>query len=220
MISLLKTSAVAVAAISVLSGAPSVAGTMWSTVAADCMPDSKSIQGNRYKLVETSAVTFSNKNVKAITLICQVVAQSGMKGPEELSMTFKDSSGNSSSGRLVAGLFRNNRATGVSQQVAQVTSDTTAATGVQQVTDPSLDPETFDFESYSYFMRVVMTRSATNKDVRVYSLRLTTTCGNGLIGFGEECDDNDADNGDGCSSTCAVEDGFVCTGIPSACFAL
>jgi subtilisin-like proprotein convertase family protein len=34
---------------------------------------------------------------------------------------------------------------------------------------------------------------------------------------GEECDDNNSTDGDGCSSKCVVEDGYTCTGEPSSC---
>ncbi len=44
-------------------------------------------------------------------------------------------------------------------------------------------------------------------------------CGNGDVEIGEECDDNNNNNGDGCDSTCDVEDGWVCTGEPSECSA-
>jgi cysteine-rich repeat protein len=42
-------------------------------------------------------------------------------------------------------------------------------------------------------------------------------CGNGAVEAGESCDDANASNGDGCSSTCAVELGFSCFGSPSVC---
>lgn len=42
-------------------------------------------------------------------------------------------------------------------------------------------------------------------------------CGNGNVEAGEGCDDGDTTAGDGCSATCAVEDGFTCTGEPSVC---
>lgn len=44
-------------------------------------------------------------------------------------------------------------------------------------------------------------------------------CGDGAIdaGEGEECDDSGTSNGDGCSSTCLVEDGWECVGEPSEC---
>ena len=42
-------------------------------------------------------------------------------------------------------------------------------------------------------------------------------CGDGLVGPTEECDDQDLDDGDGCSSICAVEEGFACAREPSVC---
>jgi cysteine-rich repeat protein len=43
-------------------------------------------------------------------------------------------------------------------------------------------------------------------------------CGDGHIDAGEVCDDGNAANGDGCSSTCQVEDGWDCTTAnPSVC---
>jgi fibro-slime domain-containing protein len=39
----------------------------------------------------------------------------------------------------------------------------------------------------------------------------TPTCGNGSLESGEECDDGNLVNGDGCSSTCQIEPGFTCT---------
>lgn len=43
-------------------------------------------------------------------------------------------------------------------------------------------------------------------------------CGNGLLGFGEACDDSNTTAGDGCSATCAVEPGYTCMGtMPTVC---
>jgi cysteine-rich repeat protein len=44
-------------------------------------------------------------------------------------------------------------------------------------------------------------------------------CGDGVIDtdLGEECDDGNVADGDGCDSVCAVEPGYVCTGEPSVC---
>ena len=41
----------------------------------------------------------------------------------------------------------------------------------------------------------------------------STSCGNGNIETGEECDDGNTINGDGCSSACRIEAGFSCTTI-------
>ena len=45
----------------------------------------------------------------------------------------------------------------------------------------------------------------------------TAICGDGLIRGAEECDDGDLNNGDGCSGSCEVETGWVCSGEPSVC---
>ncbi|USN54679.1 MAG: hypothetical protein H6765_09385 [Candidatus Peribacteria bacterium] len=34
-------------------------------------------------------------------------------------------------------------------------------------------------------------------------------CGNGVIEYGEECDDDNRSNGDGCNSYCELEDDVV-----------
>ena len=49
-------------------------------------------------------------------------------------------------------------------------------------------------------------------DVELYSCsaELPPVCGDGILDFGEACDDGNAANGDGCSSTCQVEDGWAC----------
>ncbi|KAL3133740.1 hypothetical protein ABBQ32_008228 [Trebouxia sp. C0010 RCD-2024] len=44
-------------------------------------------------------------------------------------------------------------------------------------------------------------------------------CGNGLVEGLEHCDDGNTASGDGCSSTCQIEEGFRCSGLqPSTCW--
>ena len=38
-----------------------------------------------------------------------------------------------------------------------------------------------------------------------------TTCGDGIVDVGEECDDGGTAAGDGCGATCEVECGYTCT---------
>jgi len=42
-------------------------------------------------------------------------------------------------------------------------------------------------------------------------------CSDGLLQYGETCDDGNKNGGDGCSSGCAVEAGYACSGEPSVC---
>ena len=46
---------------------------------------------------------------------------------------------------------------------------------------------------------------------------LAASCGDGVTNGTDGCDDNNLVSGDGCSSSCTVEPGFVCAGAPSAC---
>lgn len=43
------------------------------------------------------------------------------------------------------------------------------------------------------------------------------SCGNGIVTALEQCDDGNLNPGDGCSDTCAIEDGYACHGEPSNC---
>lgn len=42
-------------------------------------------------------------------------------------------------------------------------------------------------------------------------------CGDGVVSPGEACDDGNANSGDGCSSQCVNEPGYICFGAPSFC---
>ena len=42
-------------------------------------------------------------------------------------------------------------------------------------------------------------------------------CGNVFVEEGEECDDANRTQGDGCSPLCAIEENFLCDGEPSNC---
>lgn len=46
---------------------------------------------------------------------------------------------------------------------------------------------------------------------------VSATCGDRKVDKGEECDDGDRADGDGCDGTCAPEAGWTCTGEPSVC---
>ncbi|MCC6876974.1 MAG: DUF4215 domain-containing protein [Sandaracinaceae bacterium] len=44
-----------------------------------------------------------------------------------------------------------------------------------------------------------------------------SSCGDGVVGVTEECDDGGNDPMDGCSATCTIEAGYTCAGSPSVC---
>ncbi len=48
-------------------------------------------------------------------------------------------------------------------------------------------------------------------EVELYSCSLETPCGNSVLDLDEQCDDGNMVAGDGCSSSCQIEDGWQCT---------
>ncbi len=52
-----------------------------------------------------------------------------------------------------------------------------------------------------------------------FDASVAAVCGDGIVESGEQCDDSNATSGDGCSSTCQSERGFVCPTPGSACVA-
>ncbi|MBF0492396.1 MAG: DUF4215 domain-containing protein [Deltaproteobacteria bacterium] len=57
----------------------------------------------------------------------------------------------------------------------------------------------------------------TTSQVTCIDATAAQVCGNGIPETGEECDDGNKNNGDGCSSNCTVEPGYKCNGNPSSC---
>jgi cysteine-rich repeat protein len=49
------------------------------------------------------------------------------------------------------------------------------------------------------------------------SCQVIAVCGDGVIKAPETCDDGNLGGGDGCSATCGVELGYICSGTPSVC---
>ena len=67
----------------------------------------------------------------------------------------------------------------------------------------------------------IVPRKMTSTEI-LQDMQSVFSCGNGFVegaavGGTEECDDGDTDNGDGCSGTCGIEAGYICTGQPSVC---
>jgi len=52
------------------------------------------------------------------------------------------------------------------------------------------------------------------------SFSISAVCGDGVISTGEQCDDNNTNNGDGCNASCQIESGYWCMLEPSNCSAL
>ncbi len=73
----------------------------------------------------------------------------------------------------------------------------------------------------TYTFYVVDTTSGAQPLSNPLTVTITETaevCGDGVVFGNETCDDGNSSPGDGCSSACDVEPGYVCQGAPSSCF--
>jgi cysteine-rich repeat protein len=98
--------------------------------------------------------------------------------------------------------------------------------GVVSVSSPITVPNgqsqlPFDVTSISAGPAAITITATLNSDNPTATVNvLSATCGNGIQDFGEQCDDGGTDSGDGCSSVCQVENGWMCAGTPSLCTAV
>lgn len=67
--------------------------------------------------------------------------------------------------------------------------------------------------------RYVVVATDTETAFTISGLGAEASCSDGIITAPETCDDGNATPGDGCDDTCAMEQGFTCSGQPSVCTA-
>jgi cysteine-rich repeat protein len=101
---------------------------------------------------------------------------------------------------------------------AESVSDQTAAQ--QQTTGlvyTATQAETVYFVVESFYGPV--DQSPVDISTQTFDIRFDlVTCGDGaVVSSIEGCDDGNDTDGDGCSATCTVETGYLCTGAPSVC---
>lgn len=68
-----------------------------------------------------------------------------------------------------------------------------------------------------YSSSSVATETSTTSPASSQGVGIKPYCGDGLV-LNEGCDDKNTVAGDGCSSACTVETGYICTGHPSSCY--
>ncbi|MBZ0119809.1 MAG: DUF4215 domain-containing protein [Sandaracinaceae bacterium] len=90
--------------------------------------------------------------------------------------------------------------------------DSSVGTTATETVDFIAAPGTTQFVAYDLYSVATGTTD--------FTLAVTCTpmvCGDGILVTGEGCDDGNTNDMDGCSSACAVEAGYGCTGTPSVC---
>ena len=92
-----------------------------------------------------------------------------------------------------------------------VTACGSASTGND---DDSLDSEAVGADEAALYKAWA---PATNGKPVALAFVATYICGDGVLSGKEACDDANNVPGDGCDASCRAEDGFTCSGEPSAC---
>ncbi|KAM5238615.1 pappalysin-2 [Ctenodactylus gundi] len=82
------------------------------------------------------------------------------------------------------------------------------------------DVEVTPGQMYHYQVRAEAGAELGEPSPPLYHVHGAPYCGDGKVAgsLGEECDDGDLLNGDGCSRACTLEKGFNCAGEPSLCY--
>jgi hypothetical protein len=145
----------------------------WSAAASACVPDSGSIQGNRYATVSDGYVAHATGNLDLIALICGIAPNTGGTLPNTLSMTLLDATGTATTARAQAQLIRVQRSNGARALVASVSSDSLPnATLTNQRATTFAHP--LNFTTNYYFVRIELDRSVATQIVRGIGVSLGT----------------------------------------------
>jgi hypothetical protein len=143
----------------------------WSSVASGCVPGDPAIQNDRYT-VTAGSVGHNGTNIDTITLYCPVQQNTSATSPSWLWLTYRDSSGTTTTSDIHAQLIRMDRSTGSVTNIsgALVDSDDQSDTGI---THRAVNfTHTFDFGAYYYYVRVDLVRSGTGVTVTFYGVAL------------------------------------------------
>ena len=83
----------------------------------------------------------------------------------------------------------------------------------------TLNPSSTLTESQTYYVAIAAVEDSAGNASTQTTATFTTSaeCGNGGENTGEQCDDGNTVSGDGCSNSCEIEDGWLCTDFGSAC---
>jgi hypothetical protein len=169
----MKMPLLALLAVSLWSVVPSAAATdtYWSAISTGCVPDSSSIQANRYRDVSDSALQHQTGNVDKIVLVCGVAPNPGAALPNLLAMTYLDSTGNGTKAQVIAELMRVNRNTAAVSTIAAVTSNTFLTKTMTLGKSPLFNHQ-LNFDTSYYFVRITVDRTTTAQDVRSVGVAL------------------------------------------------
>lgn len=141
----------------------------WSSMGAGCVPTDGSIQNDSYFVVAGS-VKHPPGSTDGILLLCPVQNNPAASNPNTLHLTYRDSSGTSTSARVKAILWRQARSNGAVTAIATASSDQWSTTGDTQ--NKVWFSHTLNFDVYRYFVTAEVIRNYTSQNVIFYGVSL------------------------------------------------
>lgn len=151
---------------------PAAAVPYWSAISTACVPDSLSIQGDRYRSPADSFVLHQVGSVDPVVLICGVAPNPGGQAPNAVSMTYLDGTGEATTAQVKAQLVRVVRATGVRSVVQEVSSDAPPNVTTTAKRDSAIFAHVLNFNAAYYYVRIEIDRAAANQSVRSIGVAL------------------------------------------------
>jgi hypothetical protein len=137
--------------------------------ASACMPDSMAIRFNRY-VTMNAAVRHAPGNVDKITLICPITNFFNSNTNWTLMLTYLDSTGALAAAYVRAYLFAMAFGTATPDIITNVNSNSSSDTTVNAVSRNFT--HTFDFDNYTYWVRIELDRTEATQVVIAYSVAL------------------------------------------------
>jgi hypothetical protein len=167
----LAMSGVLVPILMAVSGPANAASTYWSAVPSSCVPDSATAAAGLFTNTLSVPTDFKSSAIGGMVFNCLVSPNAAGALPNQLALTYRDSSGASTSATVSAELLRVLKYNGSSAIIAKVSSDTSAVTGTQKLLSPSFTHQ-LDFDGSYYVVRLYMYRSSIRQAVKSYGVAL------------------------------------------------
>ena len=143
----------------------------WGLPANVCVPDGATTTFNRHR--NSNEIVFhAEGNLDQILLNCSVGFFSHGGGTRwRLGLLYRDSTGVGTGAFIRARIFRKPAPGGFTTLMQEINSNSFASTGVTSQQSATFT-HTFDFAANSYWVQVVMDRSATSESVQFHGLFL------------------------------------------------
>lgn len=145
----------------------------FTTPGSACVPTGATTSANRHQ-TNVASVQHATGAVGQIILFCPMARFNSGTTSWNLKLTYQDSTGTATTASVVAQVYQMAIGTATPVLLKTINSNSSAITTLNTVTSTLLT-HTFDFEANIYWMRVAISRAATNETVIFHAAVLDGT---------------------------------------------